>query len=231
MAVRDTAKDADTRSAAIGRRGSDIIGGLLSKRREGSVRSGTIGSIALLGVLAGCATGGPHQFGAYNDLTPRVSSQAGERLPQHLTVQVARPSNVAVFLVVPGRGSTLLFPADSVQSGFVEAGSHLVETSLGRNALSDTSKLIRRPVPQQGPGARTGRMGRDTVPAFGYNQRGYLLIFASQSAMPYSVLSTRVSGISIPIEDSDALNTVTKLIRQSTKQQGPWAAFATDFPP
>lgn len=198
------------------------------------MRSGTIRSMALLGVLAGCASGGPHHFGQYADLSPKVASQVGERIPQHLTVQVGRPANVAVFLVVPGRGSTLLFPADSIQSGFVEAGSHLVETTLGRSALSDTSKLIRRPQAQQGPpGTRpTSRgFGRDTVPTLGYNQHGYLLIFASQSAMPYSILSTRVSGISIPIEDSDALNTVTKLIRQSTKQNGPWAAFATDFPP
>jgi hypothetical protein len=192
--------------------------------------------MALLAALAGCATGGPHHFGQYADLSPKVASQAGERLPQHLTVQVGRPANVAVFLVVPGRGSTLLFPADSIQSGFVEAGSHLVETTLGRAALSDTSKLIRQTQRQQGPrGTRPtsgGRgFGRDSVPTLGYNQHGYLLIFASQSAMPYSVLSTRVSGISIPIEDSDALNTVTKLIRQSTKQNGPWAAFATDFPP
>jgi hypothetical protein len=189
--------------------------------------------MALLGVVAGCASGSPHHFGQYADLSPKVASQAGERVPQHLTVQVGRPANVAVFLVVPGRGSTLLFPADSIQSGFVEAGSHLVETTLGRAALSDTSKLIRRPQPQQGPpGTRptSGRMGRDTS-ALGFNQHGYLLIFASQSAMPYSILSTRVSGISIPIEDSDALNTVTKLIRQSTRQNGPWAAFATDFPP
>lgn len=198
------------------------------------MRSGTMGSLALLGVLAGCASSGPHQFGQYADLSPRVASRAGERVPQHLTVQVGRPANVAVFLVVPGRGSTLLFPADSIQSGFVEAGSHLVETTLGRNQLSDTSKLIRRPAPQQGSSRSrnsSARFGRDSIGTYGPNQHGYLLIFASQSAMPYSVLSTRVSGISIPIEDSDALNTVTKLIRQSTKQQGPWAAFATDFPP
>jgi hypothetical protein len=207
--------------------------------REGSVRSSTLGSIALLGVFAGCATGGPHHFGQYADLSPRVASAVGERVPQHLTVQVGRPANVAVFLVVPGRGSTLLFPADSVQSGFVEAGSHLVETTLGRGALNDTSKLIRRPQGQQGPpGTRPtsrsngrGGTGRDTVPTLGFNQHGYLLIFASQGAMPYSILSTRVSGISIPIEDNDALNTVTNLIRSSTKQIGPWAAFATDFPP
>lgn len=227
--------DADVSSATIRRRGSDIIGGLLSQMlREGSVRSGTIRSMALLVVVAGCASGGPHHFGQYSDLSPKVASQVGERVPQHLTVQVGRPANVAVFLVVPGRGSTLLFPADSVQSGFVEAGSHLVETTLGRNGLSDTSKLIRRPQTQQGPpGTRptSGRYGRDTSTALGFNQHGYLLIFASQSAMPYSILSTRVSGISIPIEDNDALATVTKLIRQSTKQNGPWAAFATDFPP
>ena len=53
----------------------------------------------------------------------------GERTPRHLTVQLAKPANVAVFLVVPGRGSTLLFPADSTQNQYVEAGSHLVETS------------------------------------------------------------------------------------------------------
>jgi hypothetical protein len=197
------------------------------------VRSGRIRFLVLLGVLVGCATGGPHQFGQYADLSPKVAPQAGERLPQHLTVQVGRPANVAVFLVVPGRGSTLLFPADSTQSGFVQAGSHLVETSYSRAALTDSSHLVRRPQTRQGPpGTRPTRgYGRDTAPAFGYNQHGYLLIYASQEAMPYSILSTRVSGISIPIEDTDALNTVTKLIRQSTRTTGPWAAFATDFPP
>jgi hypothetical protein len=45
------------------------------------------------------------------------------------------------------------------------------------------------------------------------------------------VLSTKVSGISIPIEDSDALNTVTKLIRETTHTTGTWAAYATEFSP
>ena len=69
------------------------------------------------------------------------------------------------------------------------------------------------------------------MPAFGFNQHGYLLIFASQSRCLRALSSTRVSGISIPIEDSDALNTVTKLIRATTSRNGPWAAYATDFPP
>src|SRR5438270_13772413 len=101
---------------------------------EGSVRSDRIRCAVLLGMLAACASGGPRHFGQYADLAPRVAPEKGERVPQHLTVQLARPGYVTVFLVAPGRGSTLLFPADSTQTGYLEAGPHLVETSLGRRA-------------------------------------------------------------------------------------------------
>jgi len=200
------------------------------------VRSGTAKAAALVGVLVGCASSQPHVFGQYNDLAPKVAPTQGERIPQHLTVQIARPANVAVFLVAPGRASRLLFPADSTQSAYVEAGSHLVETSLTRAALSDTSRLIlRAPEPNQGnrqPNSRTrSGVGRDSLPAFAFNQHGYLLIFASQEPLSYAALSSRVAGLSIPIEDGDALNTVTKLIRATTSRNGPWAAYATDFPP
>jgi hypothetical protein len=188
-------------------------------------------------MLAGCASTAPHQYGQYADLAPKVAATKGERMPQHITVQLGRPANVAVFLVVPGRATTLLFPEDSTQSGFVESGSHLVETSLARVA-QDTSRLARRPTqgnpagrsPVQGPRGRA-QNGRDTLPAFGFNQHGYLLIYASQQALPYRILATRVAGLTVPIEDDDALNTVTKLVRERTQTIGPWAAFSTDFPP
>lgn len=178
-------------------------------------------------------------FGQYNDLTPRVAAPQGDRLPRRLTVQLGRPANVAVFLVVPGRGSELLFPADSVQSQFMESGSHLVETSRARGALNDSSRLVRRPTPAPAPtsqqppqrGQRNQRGIGDSLPPLGLNQRGYLLVFASQEPLPYATLKNRVSGLSIPIEDDDALNTVTKLIRSTTKTSGPWAAFASEFPP
>jgi hypothetical protein len=202
------------------------------------VRSGTVKSAALLGVLCACASSQPHVFGQYNDLAPRVAPAQGERIPQHLTVQISRPANVAVFLVAPGRASRLLFPADSVQSAYVEAGSHLVETSLARVAVADSSRLIRRPPEQTGgnrqpgnPRTRGNMTARDSLPVFAFNQHGYLLIFASQEPLNYAALSSRVAGLSIPIEDDDALNTVTKLIRATTSRNGPWAAFATDFPP
>jgi hypothetical protein len=190
--------------------------------------------------FAACASSAPKTFGNYHDLAPLVQATQGERAPQHLTVQLNRPANVAVFLVTPGNRSLLLFPADSNQSGFIDGGSHLVETSVARQTLSDTSRLIRRPgqagtgvPPQANRGGRGGNnrgFPRDSSLGYSGALRGYLLVYASQDPLPYSILSSRVGGISVPIEDQDALNTVTKLIRESTHTTGPWAAYATEFP-
>ena len=201
------------------------------------MRVGRIRRLPLLAVLAGCATSQPAHFGQYNDLGPKVAATKGERLPLHVTVQLAKPANVAVFLVAPGRATTLLFPQDSVQPGFVEAGAHLVETTLAKNAVNDSSRLVRRPGQPSGTqpvggNRQTGSRGRGSdLPTFGFNQRGYLLIYASQDPLPYATLASRVAGVSVPIDDTDALNTVTKLVRETTKTTGRWAAFATDFPP
>ncbi len=191
------------------------------------------------GFIVACASAKPHVFGEFNDLAPRVAPVQGERIPQHLTVQLGRPANVAVFYVVPGRGSTLLFPQDSTASQYVEAGSHLVQTAQAGLAMSDSSRLMRIPGgggaggarPQGGRTQNRGGFGRDTLPMPMFNQRGYLLVFASQQPLAYKTLKSRVAGISIPIDDDDALNTVIKLIRETTQINGPWAAFASDYPP
>lgn len=204
--------------------------------RSGRIWSATLLAIiaATIGIVAGCAGAAPHRFGQYNDLAPKVAATPGERAPQHVTVQLNRPANVTVFLVVPGRGSELLFPSDSTESGYVEAGSHMVATARTRGLLTDTSRLRRLPPDQGAAGGQQGMRGGGrgaNSSALGFNQHGYLLIYASQAPLPYSILSTKVSGLSIPISDDDALNTVTKLIRETTHTSGPWAAYATDFPP
>jgi hypothetical protein len=183
-------------------------------------------------VLAGCATGGPAHFGTYTEFTPKVAATKGERSPLHVTVQLAKPANVAVFLVAPGRASTLLFPADSVQNQFVEAGSHLIETRIARQAADTAGRGGRAQPGQRDTIQNRGRgRGGEFPTTFGFNQRGYLLIYASQEPLAYNALLNGVSGISVPIDDSDALKTVTKLIRERTHTTGRWAAFATDFPP
>jgi hypothetical protein len=191
--------------------------------------------LAVGSFVVACASAKPHVFGEFNDLAPRVAPVQGERIPQHLTVQLGRPANVAVFYVVPGRGTTLLFPQDSTASQYVEAGSHLVQTAQANLTLTDTSRLMRIPggggARPQGGRTQNRGFGRDSLPMPMFNQRGYLLVFASQQPLAYKTLTTRVAGISIPIDDDDALNTVIKLIRETTQINGPWAAFASDYPP
>ena len=212
--------------------------------------SGTIRFVAraatcttLVGVtaLAACNGNTPHKFGQSNDLAPAVVPTKGERQPLHLTIQLGRPENVAVFYVVPGRGSLLLFPEDSTSSSYLEGGSHLVATALAKGALSDSSGLIRRPANGAVPagtnprgGGRAGNTRNGTfgdAGPLGFAQRGFLLVYAAQEAVPYKILSSKISGLSIPAYDDDALNTVTKLIRENSHTNGPWAAYATDFPP
>ncbi len=103
--------------------------------------------------------------------------------------------------------------------------------------LSDTSRLARMPrggTPGGGgvisPAGR-GSMQRDSLGLGILGGHGYLLMYASQQPLPYDILTTRVSGLSIPIDDDDALTTVTKLIRERTHTTGAWSAYATDFPP
>ena len=200
------------------------------------MRHGRISAAVLIATAVGCASNAPQHYGQYNELAPRVAATTGERLPVHLTVQLGRPANVAVFLVVPGRATMLLFPDDSTQSAYIEAGSHVIVTSLAKAALSDSSRFIRlpqrRPMGNRSPMQRgTGRMRRDTFPELGVNQHGYLLIYASQQPLPFAILRTRVAGLTVPALDDDALNTVTKLVRETTRTTGPWAAYSTDFPP
>jgi hypothetical protein len=56
-------------------------------------------------------------------------------------------------------------------------------------------------------------------------------VFASQEGLNFKALDTKVGGVSIPIDDAEALNTVTKLIRATLTGSSPWAAYSTEFAP
>jgi hypothetical protein len=177
-------------------------------------------------------------YGQYDALGPRVSSVPNERVPLHVSVELPKPANVAVFFVIPGRASMLLFPEDSTRSTQLAAGTHQLTTSFARQtAAADSARARRAGVTGQPPisGSPTGgRTRRDSTAMMGMNTLGshsFLLVFASEEPLSYSALSTRVAGISIPIDDTEALNTVAKLARETTKAGRPWAAFATEFNP
>lgn len=196
-----------------------------------------IATSALVGIVAVAACAGTvvRQYGEYTTFSPRVSTSDKQPRPTKVTVQLAKPANVAVFLVTPGRTPTLLYPADSTQSTYVDAGTHEVTTALANKpATRDTSRLVRRPsegvTTRGGMGQRGG--SRDTMGTMMDRRLGatsYLLIYASQEPLSFKSLSTKVQGLTIPAEDNEALNTVTKLIHGTQQGAGPWAAWATEM--
>ncbi len=191
-------------------------------------------SVIALTLLVACGGSTVRQYGQYEALGPRVSSTPNERLPLHVTVELTKPANVAVFFVVPGRVTTLLFPDDSTRSAHLDPGKHQLATSLARQGpLTDSLRNVRRS-PGQQPGGNRPRSSRDSSAMLGMSALGahsFLLVFASDEPLSYAALSTKVAGISIPIDDTEALNTVAKLARETTKAGRPWAAYATEFAP
>ena len=97
------------------------------------MRSRRIQFVVLAGILAACASAKPHVFGEFNDISPQASRPYRESAFRSTSPcnSRGRPTSPC-FYVVPGRGSTLLFPQDSTATQYVEAGSHLVETAKPR---------------------------------------------------------------------------------------------------
>src|SRR3569623_1727537 len=144
------------------RRGDPLVRGLLSNDREDSVGSARIASaiagagLAMAAVLAaGCASSAPHEFGQYNNLGPKVEATPGESMPKHITVQLDKAANVAVFLVVPGRSTVLLFPGDSTDDQHIQAGAHVLSTSLAGVAVTDSPRFNNRMPPTRSPVGHT----------------------------------------------------------------------------
>lgn len=195
----------------------------------------SISSIAVIVALAACAGAAPVQLGDTQAIAPRVDPVAKENIPLHVQVALARPENVAVFFVVPGRGATLLYPIDSLSPTHLSAGTHTLATSLAQRSSGDSGRAIHpntsgAPLPLPNAGGRTTAATVMSADSMGrLTTSGLLLLYATDDSLDFNALRIHVTGISIPIDDKAAVATVTKLIRSTTAERGQWAAYSTEF--
>ena len=187
-------------------------------------------SISALAALA-CGPAKPRLYGDTSVLAPQVAGVKGEKSPEHLNITLAQPANVTVFLVIPGRTPMLLFPKDSTQSEYLEAGVHEVATTLeGRKSPFADSAGMQRRAGNPG-GARPGREPDSTMYYGTFRDVGYLLVFASRNPIPYSTLRTHVAAYTIPGTEAEGISAVTKLLRDASGAASPWAAYAIEYQP
>jgi len=182
-------------------------------------------------LFVGCASGGGGggQLGDYAVHTPSLSTVQGEDRPTHLNVSLSKPGYVAVLFVIPGRGASVIYPSDSTVNNYLTAGSQQITT-----AFSDRSKLIDTTfMPRQVAGSDTTRRRPTTrnssqIPRFDPSQfvrAGYLLMITTEEPLNIAQVNRRIEGVTIPMEDNEALSAVAKLVVGTTPRNKPWAGF------
>jgi len=201
--------------------------------------------ILMVALTASCASGPEiRKLGDYGVVTPTFTTPQNEKTPTQMTVNLSQPSYVTALFVVPGRGSVIVYPTDSAMETHLAAGSHTIPVHFAEAAFSRDSQLaaIRRGMPPGGRRNPPPIVRTDTARARGDTSRlglgnsspgaspiGYLLLVASPSQISYPTLRRRINGITIPIDDDEALSTVMKLVKSAVPEGGNLSGYAKEL--
>jgi hypothetical protein len=203
-------------------------------------------SFLLLALTAAssCASGPTiKRLGDYSTSQPLFTAASNPKTPRQITVNLKSPSYVSVLYVVPGRGAVIVYPADSATDTRVASGQHTVPVYFSEAPFNRDSMFIAARREGMGGGTRMPRVRRDTLPRDstraglgpirepgpGASPIGYLLLVASPAAIPYTTLERHVNGITIPIDDDEALSTVMKLVKSALPEGTPVAGYAQEL--
>lgn len=205
---------------------------------------------ASVAAIAACASGPEiRKLGDYGSVNPLFTTPPHQKTPSEITVNLTQPAYVAALFVVPGRGAVIVYPTDTAMNTHVDAGSHSIPVHFAETPFNRDSMLAairrggstRRPQPQP---MRPDTMRADTVhfrgdstrlagfrgePGPGASPIGYLLLVASQRQIPLATLARRVNGITIPIDDDEALSTVMKLVKAALPDGTNLAGYAREL--
>jgi len=160
------------------------------------------------------------------DVHPAVTSVDTAKPPHFAWIELDRQNWVALLLVQPGRGVTLLYPRDSATDNKLTAGAHQLTFTLSNTrATVDSLNRARRRTPGREDTLRTITEQRTSAPP-AQMQDNYLLLFSSPELLTWTRVHDKLTGVSIPIDDMEALNAVAKAVK-STQPTEPreWGAY------
>jgi hypothetical protein len=194
-----------------------------------------------------CASGPAiRRLGDYSALQPLFTVPPNEKSPSRITVNLAAPAYVAALYVVPGRGTAVVYPVDSATSNHLGSGQSTIPITFSERPFNRDSLLaVYRRQQQQGSDRRPSAPPRDSArrdstrrdssrfgpvrdPNPAASPIGYLVLVASPSTIPYPLLKRRVEGVTIPIDDDEALSTVMKLVKATIADGAPLAGYAQE---
>jgi hypothetical protein len=209
--------------------------------------------LTLVVTTAACASGPEvHKLGDYTATQPLFTTPQNQKTPSEITVNLARPSYVTALFVVPGRGAVIVFPTDTSMNTHIDAGQHTIPVQFRERAYNRDSMFAavrrqtqgRNPNPSPVPpvfrdtvrhdttrvdSASSSRLGGIREPSPGASPIGYLLLVSSPTEIPLATLRRRVNGITIPIDDNEALSTVMKLVKSAVPDGTNLAGYAREL--
>jgi hypothetical protein len=208
--------------------------------------------IASVVAITACASGPEiRKLGDYGSVNPLFTTPANQKTPSEITVNLTQPAYVAALFVVPGRGAVIVYPADTAMNTHVDAGSHTIPVRFAEMPFNRDSMMAairrgsqgttrRNPQPMMRPDSvrrDSTRIRGDTSrlgglrgePGPGASPIGYLLLVASPTEIPLATLQHRINGITIPIDDDEALSTVMKLVKAALPDGTNLAGYAREL--
>ena len=175
-----------------------------------------LAAIPILFAFAACSK--QATFGALGDspspASPsRITAVDSTRPPQHVTLQLDNPGSVVVMLVAPGHSATLLYPPDSATDNRMSAGEHVVRIQIPEMLVQTDSQRMAAMARARDSGFSARRTRPRGMAPLMPGTPTYLLLVTSPRPLDYTRIRDKTAGVSIPLEDMEALNAMAKAVK------------------
>ena len=184
-------------------------------------------------VLVGVACASSPNAGALGEGSsqlPRIVGVDTAYPPRGLSVQLQQPAYVAVLLVASGHSATLLFPRDSITTNQRTAGTHFLafevpEFLVQSDSQRATAILARRDSGRANAARARAQRPRAVAPLLPTTPT-YLLVVTSPQPLAFQRIIEKTAGVSIPVDDMEALNAVSKAVKSTIPAEPrDWAGY------
>lgn len=156
----------------------------------------------------------------------RIIAVDSARPPRHLSVQLDQPGYASVILVAPGHSATILYPADSTTDNRFAAGSHTVRFQVPEMLVQTDSQRMAAITRARDSGFSARRARPRGMTPLSATTPTYLLVISSPQQLSWQRMREKTTGVSIPIEDMEALNAIAKAVKSTlTVEPRQWAGY------
>jgi hypothetical protein len=146
--------------------------------------------------------------------------------PRNLSVQLDQAGYATVILVAPGHSATILYPADSTVDNRLGAGSHTLTVQIPEALVQTDSQRMAAITRARDSGFSARRTRPRGITPLSPATPTYFLVITSPQQLSYSRMREKTAGVSIPIEDMEALNAIAKAVKSTlAAEPREWAGY------